>query len=39
MAAGEFGFGGSGKTAYFAVRVEDGGKKGSRGPPVSAPVP
>jgi hypothetical protein len=35
----EFDFGDSGKTAYFAVQVENGGKKGSWGPLVSALIP
>jgi hypothetical protein len=34
----EFGFGGSGKTAYFAG-VENAGTKGPRGPLVNAPIP
>jgi hypothetical protein len=34
-----FDFGNSGKTAYFAVQVENGGKKGPWGPPVSALIP
>jgi hypothetical protein len=35
----EFGFGDSGKTVYFAVQVENDGKKGSWGPLVSALIP
>jgi hypothetical protein len=35
----EFGFGDSGKTAYFAVQVENDGKKGPWGPLVSALIP
>lgn len=35
----EFDFGDSGKTAYFAVQVENGGKKGPWGPLVSALIP
>jgi hypothetical protein len=35
----EFEFGDSGKTAYFAVQVENGGKKGLWGPLVSALIP
>jgi hypothetical protein len=34
-----FDFGDSGKTAYFAVQVENGGKKGPWGPLVSALIP
>jgi hypothetical protein len=32
-------FGDSGKTAYFAVRIENEGKKGPWGPLVSALIP
>jgi hypothetical protein len=35
----EFDFGDSGKTAYFAVIVENGGKQGPAGPLVSALIP
>jgi hypothetical protein len=35
----EFGTGGSGKTAYFAVQIENEGKKGPWGPVVSALIP
>jgi hypothetical protein len=35
----EFEFGDSGKTAYFAVQVENDGKKGPWGPLVSALIP
>jgi hypothetical protein len=35
----EFGFGDSGKTAWFAVQVENGGRKGPWGPLVSALIP
>jgi hypothetical protein len=35
----EFDFGDSGKTAYFAVQIENGGKKGPWGPVVSALIP
>jgi hypothetical protein len=35
----EFDFGDSGKTAYLAVQVENGGKKGQWGPMVSAVIP
>jgi hypothetical protein len=35
----EFEFGDSGKTVYFAVQVENGGKKGTWGPMVSALIP
>jgi hypothetical protein len=35
----EFDFGDSGKTAYFAVQVENEGKKGPWGPLVSALIP
>jgi hypothetical protein len=35
----EFDFGDSGKTAYFAVQIENGGKKGPWGPMVSALIP
>jgi hypothetical protein len=35
----EFEFGESGKTAYFAVQVENDGKKGQWGPLVSALIP
>jgi hypothetical protein len=35
----EFDYGDSGKTAYFAVQVENGGKKGPWGPMVSALIP
>jgi hypothetical protein len=35
----EFEFGDSGKTAYFAVQVENEGKKGPWGPLVSALIP
>jgi hypothetical protein len=35
----EFGFGDSGKTAWFAVQVENDGKKGPWGPLVSALIP
>jgi hypothetical protein len=35
----EFDYGDSGKTAYFAVQVENGGKKGPWGPLVSALIP
>jgi hypothetical protein len=35
----EFGFGESGKTAYFAVQIENDGKKGPWGPLVSALIP
>jgi hypothetical protein len=34
-----FAFGDSGKTVYFAVQVENGGKKGPWGPLVSALIP
>jgi hypothetical protein len=35
----EFDYGDSGKTAYFAVQVENDGKKGPWGPIVSALIP
>jgi hypothetical protein len=35
----EFDFGNSGKTAYFAVQIENDGKKGPWGPLVSALIP
>jgi hypothetical protein len=35
----EFDFGNSGKTAYFAVQIENEGKKGPWGPLVSALIP
>ncbi|MDR2782581.1 MAG: hypothetical protein LBB48_01850 [Treponema sp.] len=35
----EFGYGDSGKTAYFAVQVENDGKKGNWGPLTSALIP
>jgi hypothetical protein len=35
----EFDFGDSGKTAWFAVQIENEGKKGSWGPMVSALIP
>jgi hypothetical protein len=35
----EFEYGDSGKTAYFAVQVENSGKKGPWGPMVSALIP
>jgi hypothetical protein len=35
----DFGFGDSGKTAYFAVQIENEGKKGPWGPLVSALIP
>jgi hypothetical protein len=35
----EFEFGESGKTAYFAVQIENDGKKGPWGPLVSALIP
>jgi hypothetical protein len=35
----EFDFGDSGKTVYFAVQIENGGKKGPWGPMVSALIP
>jgi hypothetical protein len=35
----EFEFGDSGKTAYFAVQIENDGKKGNWGPMVSALIP
>jgi hypothetical protein len=35
----EFNFGDSGKTAYFAVQIENEGKKGPWGPLVSAIIP
>jgi hypothetical protein len=35
----EFAFGDSGKTAYFAVQIENEGKKGPWGPLVSALIP
>jgi hypothetical protein len=35
----EFGFGDSGKTVYFAVQVENDGKKGNWGPLVNALIP
>jgi hypothetical protein len=35
----EFEFGDSGKTAYFAVQLENEGKKGNRVPMVSALIP
>jgi hypothetical protein len=35
----EFEFGDSGSTAYFAVQVENDGKKGNWGPMVSALIP
>jgi hypothetical protein len=34
-----FDYGDSGKTAYFAVQVENGGKQGQWGPMVSALIP
>jgi hypothetical protein len=35
----EFDYGDSGKTAYFAVQIENDGKKGPWGPLVSALIP
>jgi hypothetical protein len=35
----EFGYGDSGSTVYFAVQVENGGKKGNWGPMVSVLIP
>jgi hypothetical protein len=35
----EFEFGDSGKTAFFAVQIENDGKKGPWGPMVSALIP
>jgi hypothetical protein len=35
----EFEFGDSGSTAWFAVQIENGGKKGNWGPMVSALIP
>jgi hypothetical protein len=35
----EFGFGDSGKTAWFAVQIENEGRKGPWGPLVSALIP
>jgi hypothetical protein len=35
----EFDFGDSGKTAYFAVQIENDGKKGPWGPLTSALIP
>jgi hypothetical protein len=35
----EFDYGDSGKAAYFAVQIENGGKKGPWGPIVSALIP
>jgi hypothetical protein len=35
----EFDFGDSGKTAFFAVQIENEGKKGPWGPLVSALIP
>jgi hypothetical protein len=35
----EFDFGDSGKTAHFAVQIENGGRKGPWGPLVSALIP
>jgi hypothetical protein len=35
----EFGYGDSGKTAHFAVQIENDGKKGGWGPLVSALIP
>jgi hypothetical protein len=35
----EFEFGDSGKTAYFAVQIENGGKQGPWGPLVNALIP
>jgi hypothetical protein len=35
----EFDFGDSGKTAYFAVQIENDGKKGQWWPMVSALIP
>jgi hypothetical protein len=35
----EFDFGDSGKTAYFAVMIENDGKKGPWGPMMSALIP
>jgi hypothetical protein len=35
----EFDFGDSGKTAFFAVQIENGSKKGPWGPLVSALIP
>jgi hypothetical protein len=35
----EFDYGDSGKTAYFAVQIENEGKKGTWGPLVSALIP
>jgi hypothetical protein len=34
-----FDYGDSGKTAYFAVKIENGGKQGTWGPLVSALIP
>ncbi|MDR1973027.1 MAG: hypothetical protein LBQ46_14030 [Treponema sp.] len=35
----EFEFDSRGKTAFFAVQIEDEGRKGPWGPPVSALIP
>jgi hypothetical protein len=35
----EFGYGDSGNTAYFAVQIENDGKKGTWGPLVNALIP
>jgi hypothetical protein len=35
----EFDFGDSGKTAYFAVQIENEGKKGLWGPLINALIP
>jgi hypothetical protein len=35
----QFDYGESGKNAYFAVQVENGGKQGPWGPLVSALIP
>jgi hypothetical protein len=35
----EFGFGDSGKTAYFCIQIENDGKKGPWGPMVNALIP
>jgi hypothetical protein len=35
----QFNYGDSGKTAYMAVQIENGGKKGPWGPMISAVIP
>jgi hypothetical protein len=35
----EFEYDDSGKTAYFAIQIENGGKKGTWGPLTSALIP